>query len=631
LRLSLFVPVVLLALGPSTAQLPPPAPPQPPSAQAPRDPTRQLPPDPKGTAVIRGRVVAGDTGSPIRKANVNLSSVAPITPVQTPPAAGSPQMASQVVTVNGVQMTVNTPVQAGAMRPKTAVTDAQGLFEFKDLPAGTYRLSANPGQYSAQYLNTTYGAKRPNAPGSNDPGQPITLTDGQTFTATLALQKGSVITGRVSDENGDPLARVQVYTLFFPAGSTRAQRFGGNVSTDDLGNFRLFGLAPGEFLVVAEARNNTFTPPNAAPETEEERAGMLTTYYPGTPDENSAQRVRTRSGGETSGIEIRMASGRMLHISGAIVTSEPRSGARLTAMLMPATGLNNGMGSYGVNVDAQGKFQMRNVPPGEYRLVARQMIVRPPTAGPNTPPDPGEFAVVPISLTTDIDDLLVTTSPGATITGQIVYESGAPALLPNGQPAPPPRINAQMADPMNSAGLPSPPGVQAAADLTFTMKGFMGEYLIRANGGGNQYMKAVELNGEDITDTPHQFKQGDKITIVMTSKASTIVGAVTDDKGEPVNSGSLVLFSEDKTSWRTNSIHTRRGGVDITGQFRMMGVLPGRYLLIALPQERANALNFGSADPSVFEQFAKEATSVTVGEDEQRQVDLKISTGPGGT
>jgi hypothetical protein len=70
--------------------------------------------------------------------------------------------------------------------------------------------------------------------------------------------------------------------------------------------------------------------------------------------------------------------------------------------------------------------------------------------------------------------------------------------------------------------------------------------------------------------------------------------------------------------------------VDITGHFRMQGVLPGRYLLIAIPQERANALNFGSPDPSLFEQFAKEATSIAVAEDEQRQVDLKISSGPGG-
>lgn len=637
MRLSVFVAAALLAFGLPTAQVPPPPPPPPAQVQTlpPRDPGRRLPPEPVGTAIIRGRVVAGDTGSPVRKANVSLSAVMPLAAMSQSGLTGaggrSTQPATQTVTqtvmINGNPVQVTSALQAGMLRPKTAVTDSQGLFEFKDLPAGTYRLSANPGQYSAQYLGTTYGAKRANAPGSIDQGQPIPLTDGQTFTATIALMKGAVITGRVSDENGDALARVQVYTMFFPAGSTRGQRYGSTVSTDDLGNFRLYGLAPGEYAVVAEARGNTFTPPNAPPETEEERIGILTTYYPGTPDEASAQRVRTRSGAETSGIEIRMVSGRMLHISGMVVDSQGKTDTRFNVMLMRGTG--SGFNSFGINMDPTGHFQARNIPPGEYKLVARQMINRPPNADPRTPPDPGEFAVVPLSLTTDMDDLLVTAGPGATITGQIVYENGAPPLLPNGQQPPPPRVNAQTAD-QNFGGVPGPQSVQVSPDLTFTMKGFMGEYLLRANGGG-AYMKSVQIGGEDITDTPHEFKQGDRVTIVMTSKASTIEGAVTNDRGEPVNSGTVLLFSESKTSWRVNSIHMRRGGPDITGHFRLMGVLPGRYFLIALPQERANALNYGNVvDPAIFEQFAKEATSVTVGEDEQRQVDLKIAPGSGG-
>jgi hypothetical protein len=572
--------------------------------------------------------VASDTGNGVRKANVTLVPVPVIQPQTTPPGQAAASQTSQVVTINGIQTSVSAQVPLAMIRPRTMVTDSQGMFEFKELPAGTYRLTAGPGQFSAQYISATYGAKRANAPGSSDPGQPISLADGQAFTATVALFKGSVITGRVGDENGDPLARVQVYTLFYPVGSTRGQRFGSTVSTDDLGSFRLYGLAPGDYVVVAEARGNTFVQPNAPPETEEDRVGMLTTYYPGAADEGSAQRVRTRTGAETSGIEIRMVSGRMLHISGMVVDSQGKGDTRFNIQLMQRTG-GSGFSNFFLNLDPTGHFQGRNIPPGDYKLVARQMINRPPNATPNMPIDQGEFAVVPISLTNDVDDLLVTTSPGATITGQIVYESGPPAALPSGAPAPPPRINATSPDPQNFGGLPTPQGVQASADLTFTMKGFMGEYMIRAN-GGNQYMKSVQLNGQDITDTPREFKDGDKITIVMTTRASTIEGTVSDDKGQPANAGTLLLFSEDKSGWRTNSVRTRRSGVDIAGHFRMQGLLPGRYLLIALPQERANALNFGSPDPSVFEQFAKEATSITVAEDEQRQVDLKISSGPGG-
>jgi hypothetical protein len=636
-RLASVITAAILCIG---QQAPPP-----PRPAAPAQPARDTggrPVEPVGTASIRGRVVAADTGSPIRRATLNLSPVPP--PITAQPANGTTgaaasalaqiqgQLQTQTVTVNGVSMQVPIGMNLNMGRPKTTTTDAQGMFEFTSLPAGTYRLSANPNQYSAQYLGISYGAKKANAPGSNDPGQPIQLADGQSFTASIALPKGAVIAGHVTDENGDALARVQVYTLFYPQGSTHPQRSGMGATTDDLGQFRLYGLSEGDYIVAAEARNNTFIPPNAPAETEDERIGMMTTFYPGTPDEGAAQRVRTRQGNEASGIEIRMVTGRMLHISGVVVSAGGnKADTRFNGQLMARMSTPGVGSSYGFPVDPDGKFQMRNIPPGDYRLIVRQNPVRPPNAPPNVPPDLGEFAVVPITLTTDLDNLLITTAPGITITGQVVYDGTPPAaqLGANGQSQSTVRVSAQMGDPQNSGGLPTPPPVVVAQDMTFTMKGLMGEFLLRANGQG-QFLKAVQLNGTDITDTPHEFKAGESVTIVMTTQASTVEGNVTDDKGEPVNTASLLLFSDDKTLWRTNSIHTRRGGADVTGHFRLTGVLPGQYLMIALPQERANALNFGSVDPAVFEQFAKEATAVTVGQNEQRQVDLRLAVGSGG-
>ena len=101
---------------------------------------------------------------------------------------------------------------------------------------------ASAGQYSAAYLGIAYGGKKPAGIGS-DLGTPIQLADGQTFSkVVIALPRGSVITGRVTDEMGEPLSRVQVYTIFFPPGVTRGQRTGSGGQTDDLGQFRLFGL-----------------------------------------------------------------------------------------------------------------------------------------------------------------------------------------------------------------------------------------------------------------------------------------------------------------------------------------------------------------------------------------------------
>jgi protocatechuate 3,4-dioxygenase beta subunit len=620
---AVFVAWVLSAAGPQL--MPPPPPPRPVQGQV-RDPGRRPPPEPVGTARIRGRVVTADTGAPIRRAQVNLSMSAPAV---APPAGGSaaaPGTATQVVTVNGITTTINTTVQAGFARPKSVTTDAQGVFEFKDLPAGSYRVTASPGQYSGGYLGIAYGATKPNGAGVFDPGTPIQVADGQAFDkATIALPRGAVITGRVVDENGDPLARVQVYTLMYASGSNRSSRNGVGASTDDLGQFRLFGLAPADYVVVAEARGNTFVPPNAPPETEEDKIGYLTTYFPMAVDEASAQRVRTKAGVETPGVEIRVVTGRLFHVTGMVTDSQGRPAMRANGSLMKRTSGGGFTSSFGFSSDEQGRFQMRNIPPGDYRLTVRQQTspLTPRNADGSIAEQP-EFASVPLNLTTDVDDVLIATGPGVTITGTVVLEGGPPPPMANGA-APPMRVITQVGDPDSMFGMPTPQPALVSPDLTFTLKGLTGELLLRG-AVANMFLKQVQLGGEDITDTPHAFKTGDRVTIVLTARAGIVEGNVTDATGKATSDASLIMFSDDKAAWRSNSIRTRRAGPNADGHFRIQGVLPGRYYIVALPRDRMNGITIGS-DPAVFEQLSKEATTLVVGEDEQRQVDVRVSGG----
>jgi len=605
-----------------TAQTPPPPPPpQLPVPSGPvRDPGRRPPPEPTGTAIIRGRVVSADTGNPIRRANVTL---VPAPPPMPPAQSGTTPAArplGTVTTANGSVIEINGPM---GIRPRNAVSDSQGSFEFTGLPAGTYRVQASGGQYQAAYLGIAFGAKRPTGPGG-DPGTAIVLTEGQTFDkATIALPRGAVIAGRVTDDNGEPMARVQVYTLFYPAPTARPQRNGMGGQTDDLGQFRLFGLPPGDYVVAAEARANTFVGPNQPPETEEDAVGFMTTFYPTAVDETAAQRVRARAGGETGGLEIRMATGRLFRMSGLVTDSQGRPLARGNGSIVKR-GAGGAATNYGFSIDEQGRFQMKNIAPGNYRLTVRQQIQRMVNGLMQPSNEPGEFASVPVTVGADVEGLLIVTGPGATITGQIVFEQGGP---------PPPgqgmnsaiRINATPGDPENQMGIPPPPAVTAAPDLTFTMKGMMGEYLLRTGVQG-QFLKAVMLGSEDITDTPREFKSGDRVTMILTSRASTVEGNVTDDKGELVTDAGLVLFSEDKASWRSNSMRTRRGGTQQNGHYRLQGLMPGRYFIVAVPRERLN----GPLDAALFEQLSKEATTIVIGDDENRQADLKLIAGGGG-
>ena len=358
-----------------------------------------------------------------------------------------------------------------------------------------------------------------------EPGQSIELKDGETFDkVVIALPRGGIITGRVTDENGEPLVRVQVYTLTFPPGMSRGQRMGQGTSTDDLGQFRLWGLNVGEYIVVADARANTFVGPNAPPETEEDRTGYVASYYPGTVDEGSAQRVRVKVGEEIQGIDIRVGQARLYHISGSVVDSKGRPLAGGNAQLMRRGPNANSSGFFGMS-DAKGQFQMRNVPPGEYRLVVRAQQNVMLFSVPDTPREPVEVAIVPITIAgADVDNLMVVTSLGITITGQVVFEQGPPPGNTGNM-----RVFAMPPSPNDAAGLISPEPATVAADGTFTLKGLMGEYGLRAS-VMNQFMKSVTVNGAGRNRCSTEFKSSDRVAITVTSRVSTIEGNVTDTR-----------------------------------------------------------------------------------------------------
>jgi protocatechuate 3,4-dioxygenase beta subunit len=572
--------------------------------QPPRDVVKRA--EPTGTARIKGRVVSADRGTPVRRASVSLMTVAP-----PPSMRGGPPEQGPGAPPAGRS--------SQPMMPRRATTDSEGQFEFAGLPAGTYRITASPAQYSSQYLSMSYGANRPMGMYWAEQGQSIDLKDGESFEkVVISLPRGGIITGRVTDENAEPLARVQVYTMAFPPGMSRAQRTGAGATTDDLGQFRLWGLNAGEFVVVADARANSFVGPNAPPETEEDRTGYVTTYYPGTQDEGMAQRVRVKIGEETQGIDIRVGQARLYHISGFVVDSKGRPLAGANGQLMRRGPMVGVMPLFGMS-DAKGQFQMRNVPPGEYRLVFRQQQQNMLPFSPETPREPVEMASLPISIAGgDVDNIMVTTSLGTTITGQIVFEGVPPTGNVTNM-----RVFASPSSPNDIPGVGSPEPGTVTADYRFTLKGLMGEYVLRT-GIQNHYLKSVTANGEDVTDVAREFKASDRVTITMTSTVGTIEGNVTDTRDVQLPEAGVILFSEDKASWRINSIWTKRTGFDAKGHFRITGLMPGRYYVAALPRQRLDLSRGGDADVSFFEQIAKEATLVVVGADEQRTVDLRL-------
>ena len=170
-----------------------------------------------------------------------------------------------------------------------------------------------------------------------------------------------------------------------------------------------------------------------------------------------------------------------------------------------------------------------------------------------------------------------------------------------------------------------PPAAPVASNLQFTIWELFGPCYIRAIGLPPRYaMKAVLLGGTDITDRPFEFKPGhdQQLQVILTGRTSTLTGTVADERGEPASEVSVLILPEDKSSWRWGSPRLRITTAS-DGKFRMPGVLAGTYRVIAVPRDRRPSR---SDDPGVFEPFVKDATTVVVGEDETRTVDLRVST-----
>ena len=165
------------------------------------------------------------------------------------------------------------------------------------------------------------------------------MSDGQAVERiNFSLPRGAAITGRILDEYGEPVAgaSVQAMEMRYVNGVLQpATVFSGNapmVQTPDTGEFRVWGLAPGEYLIQASVMSG------GGPFEPQERAGYAPTFYPNTTTAPEAQRVRVDVGGTASGIDIVLNATRTARISGTTLdgNGQPLRSGFVSAMLQPS-------------------------------------------------------------------------------------------------------------------------------------------------------------------------------------------------------------------------------------------------------------------------------------------------------
>ena len=250
--------------------------------------------------------------------------------------------------------------------PPAAITDSNGQFTFDSIPAGEYRIDAQ---------RTGYAPPRPDF----GPPQAIQIAAGQSVTIELRLKKGAVIAGRVLDESGAPLSDIRVMPMrrLGPRNGSADRLVPAPVSgmsasmqTNDLGEFRLVGLPPGEYFVAAMRSPDGFGGAAVAPTAS--GPALTTTYYPGTIDQSAAQPIAITEGDTKGNIEFRMLTVPAFNVSGRVVDEQGQPVAHAMVMMV-SEGRGNAVffGPIGGGQsDDDGRFTVRQVPAGSYRVSA---------------------------------------------------------------------------------------------------------------------------------------------------------------------------------------------------------------------------------------------------------------------
>jgi hypothetical protein len=252
-----------------------------------------------------------------------------------------------------------------------AISDSAGHFAIANIQPGSYRLRPRRNGF-IDYLAAPADAI-------------LALNSGeQRRELRIAMTPEATIAGRVTDEFGDPMERVNVRLI--PAGDGQKD---GNLgaTTDDRGEYRISGL-PGQYFVRAsvpekagislpEIRSDGTFPPLYAD-----------TFYPGSLAKERAKPVDALPGREATGIDIRFTPRRNAKIRGTVSGLRPNDAARATVIIR--IDLNNSEAEDHVSADASGSFVFSNLAPSDYWLWA--------TYPSTTPGEPLRSSIVHVAV-----------------------------------------------------------------------------------------------------------------------------------------------------------------------------------------------------------------------------------------
>jgi hypothetical protein len=496
-----------------------------------------------------------------------------------------------------------------------ATSQSDGTFHFEGLEPGEYRLSGE----RAGFINTRYGAK-----GNAGTGTTLALQPGQHLTGiNMALIPQGVITGKVLDDDGDPMGQASVHLLsrnwirgkerYLPAGQTGA---------NELGEFRISNLSPGKYYLVASKDSNMIMGGEEAATPGKPDIRPVRTFYPSALDRQGASLIHVKAGQELSGMDIRMRASPTYHISGKITGSFPEGGVTNMRLSLAQEDEDDMMGfSFGPssNIAKDGTFNLPGVAPGSYVLTVVSMG--------------GKFRILarqPVGVeNAAVKDVVVSLMPPATIKGQMRVEGTRPASVaaPDLQSI---QVYLQPADTFMIGGNATP-----KADGSFVLEDVSrGKYSFSTSRSPEgTYLKSLRFGNQDVLGKELDLTSGagGELELSFSYGVSTVSGTLqlpepdpsaapsdaTAQKPASPPSAELVLVPE---ALRPDGSGLLYANPDQSGAFTFKSVPPGHYRAYAFENVSVIALS----NPLVLEAFQSKGTEVEVKENDKKDIQLKM-------
>lgn len=528
-------------------------------------------------------------------------------------------------------------------------TDGEGKFIFDGLPAGSFTLSASkPG-----LVTTFHGSRRP----GRGPGVLVAVNDGARVSVTLKMLPGAAISGVVTDTAGRPVPAMPVMAVGVRGGTVAGAP--ARTTTDDRGVYRIYGLAPGDYLVSVvppvvisrgfpigaiavtssdeaewarhalqtgapgpvPAANAASSPPRAV--------AYAPVYYPTTSDASAAVPIRLRGGEERGDIDIALRAVPVSRLSGTLVDTSGAPVNPASVSLYPsrrdvASPADIFVASGALQLPRAtvtgGEFSMTGVAPGEYTLVARS------GSGQRGAP----VATTIIWSVTDITvggvdqtNLLLQLLPGATLSGTIVLDRSTDA--------PPPDLKSlqlSLAASGSSMGSVSTPRASVDPGGGFRFSSLAPAlYTLRASlppeAAKRWTLKSALLKGRDVSDGRFEARPGgdlDGVVITFTDRPTEVSGRLVDARGGTTTQFSVIVFSVDRSHWLPDSRRVRATPPSTDGSFSIIGLPPGDYALAAAEQVEDPDL----ADPAFLSRLLESSYRFTLAEGQRKRQDLRV-------